>query len=161
MSVSAASALMEGAVENGTAWRVDWSRIRSECSLVDKATFHDQTQVVLVLKDAEVLQRIAGHDDEVGVLARLDAADLVLHPENLGVHPGGRQQDLHRLHHLGLQLPLYGALADHVAEEIRPRADLAAGPIRVGEALHGLLSGQVELLQPGIAAALALALPID
>src|SRR5206468_394928 len=61
MSVSAASSLMEGAVENGTAWRVNWSRIRSECSLVDTATFHDQAETVLILEDAKVLQRIAGH----------------------------------------------------------------------------------------------------
>src|SRR3989442_3236201 len=160
-SLSAASSLMEGAVENGTAWRVNWSRIRSECSLVDTATFHDQAETVLILEDAKVLQRVAGHHEQVGVLARLDAADLVLHPEQLGVDAGRREQDLHRRHHLGLQLQLHGALAHHVAEQVRPRADLAPRAVGVGEALHALLAGEVDLLDLVIADAVALALAID
>src|SRR3989442_806961 len=104
MSVSATSSLMEGAVENGTAWRVNWSRIRSECSLVDTATFHDQAETVLILEDAKVLQRIAGHHEQVGVLARLDAADLVLHPEQLDFYAGRLEQHLHRRHHPAIQI---------------------------------------------------------
>src|SRR5262245_3256195 len=160
-SLSAASSLMDGAVENGTAWRVNWSRIRSECSLVDTATFHDQAEIVLILEDAKVLQRIPGHHQEVGVLARLDATDPVLHAEQLGVDARGREQDLHRLHDLGLQLQLHGALAHHVSEQVRPRADLAPGTVGVGEALHALLAGQVDLLDLVVTDAVALALAID
>src|SRR5262249_26375047 len=144
--LSAISSLIDAAVLNGMAWRVNWSRIRSECSLVDTAAFHDHAQIVLILEHTEVLERIAGDDDEIGILARLHAADSILHAKDLGVHAGGRQQDFHRLHHLGLQLQLDRALARHVAEQIRARADLAAGAIRIGQALHALLAREVDLL---------------
>src|SRR6185295_12157301 len=117
-SFRAASSLMDGAVANGTAWRVNWSRMSSECVLFDMAALHDHADVVLLLEDAQIPKRVAVDDDEVGVLAGLDGADLVRHPEQLGVDLGGAEQHLHRLHHLALELELHGALRGHVAEQI-------------------------------------------
>src|SRR4029077_666191 len=124
ISFSADSSLIDGAVAKGTAWRVNWSRIRSECLLVDTAVLHDDFQGVLVLERAQVLQRVALQHDQVDVLVGLHAADLVRHAEQLGVDLGRRQQHLHRLHPLALQLELHRALGGHVAEQIRARADL-------------------------------------
>src|SRR5262245_1780877 len=172
MRRSAASSLMADAVLNGTACRVNWSRIESLCVLIGlprlsqgllhgPAALHDDLQVVLILEHPQVPQRIAGDDDQIGVLPRLDGADAIRHAEQRGVDPGGREQHLHRLHHLGLQLELDRALHHHVAQEIGARADLTAGPVRICETLYGLLARQVDLLDLVIADAVALALAID
>src|SRR5215475_11019044 len=163
ISLSAASSRMPGAVANGIAWRVNWSRISFWCSeglLVGMPALHDDFQIVLDLEHAEVPEGVAG-DDQVRILARLDGADPVRHAEERGVHLGGRQQYLHRLHHLRLQLELDRSLHHHVAQEIGARADLTAGAVGVGQALHGLLAGQVDLLDLMVADAIALALAID
>src|SRR6266498_3077995 len=118
-------------------------------------------QIVLVLEDAEVFERIALHGDEVGELARLDGADLILHAEDLGVHLRGREQDLHRLHHLALQLELHRALRLHVTEEIGARADLAPRAVGVGQALPGELARHIDLVQLMLGDAVALALAPD
>src|SRR5262249_29156254 len=73
---------------------------RLERLLVDDAALHDEAQLVLALEDAQVLQRIAVDCDQVGVLARLYAADLPLHPEQLRVDPRCGEQHLHGLHDL-------------------------------------------------------------
>src|SRR6267142_2069113 len=101
-SFSAASSLMDGAVANGTACRVNWSRISSECLLEDMAALHDHADVVLLLEHAQVPEGVAVHHDEVGVLAGLDGADLVGHAEELGVDLGRGEEHLHRLHDLAL-----------------------------------------------------------
>src|SRR5215510_776666 len=164
ISLSAASSRMPGAVANGVAWRVNWSRISFWCSeglLVGMPALHDDFQIVLDLEHAEVPEGIAGDDDQVRILARLNGADPVRHAEERGVHLGGRQQHLHRLHHLRLQLELDGPLDHHVAQEIGAGADLAAGAVGVGQALDGLLAGEVDLLDLMIADAVALALAVD
>src|SRR4030095_3255496 len=161
MSFSAASSLIDGAVANGTAWRGNWSRISSECLLVDTAALHDELEIVLVLQRSQISERVALQHDQVGVLAGFHAADPVRHAEQVGVDPGGRQQDLHGLHHLALQLELDGALAGHVPEQVGARADLAAGLVGVGQALERLLAGQVDLGDLVIADAVALALPVN
>src|SRR4030095_3766589 len=164
ISLSAASSRMPGAVANGVAWRVNCSRISSRCSeglLVGMTALHDHFQILLDLEHAEIPERIAGDDDQIVVLAGLDGADPVRHAEERGVDLGGRQQDFHRLHHLRLPLELDRALDHHVVEQIRPGADLTAGAIRVGQALHGLLACQVDLLDLVVADPVALALAID
>src|SRR5262245_45416288 len=74
MRRSAASSFMADAVLNGTACRVNWSRIESLCSLIrlprrsqgllhGPAALHDDFEIVLNLEHAQVPQRIAGDDD--------------------------------------------------------------------------------------------------
>src|SRR5437660_1325721 len=77
ISRSAASSRMPGAVANGVAWRVNWSRISCWCSeglLVGMTAFHDQLQVLLRLEHPKIPERVAGDDDQVRVLAGLDRA---------------------------------------------------------------------------------------
>jgi hypothetical protein len=81
--------------------------------------------------------------------------------EERGVDLGGREQHLHRLHHLRLQLELDGALHHHVAQQIGARSDLAPGAVGVGQTLHGLLARQIDLLDLMVADAVALAFAID
>src|SRR6185436_10617832 len=145
---SAASSRMPGAVANGVAWRVNWSRISFWCSeglLVGMTALHDDLQIVLDLEHAQIPERVAGDDDQIRVFAGLDGADPVRHAEERGVDLGGREQHLHRLHHLRLQLELDGALHHHVAQQIGARSDLATGAVGVGQALHGLLARQIDL----------------
>src|SRR4249919_1514072 len=85
MSFSADSSLIDGAVANGTACRVNWSRMSSECLLVDTAVLHDDFEVVLVLQRAQILEWVTFQHDQVGQLVGLHAADLVRHAEQLGV----------------------------------------------------------------------------
>src|SRR5438876_12292739 len=94
--LSAISSLIPGEVLKGIAWRVNWSRIDAWCAvdirpwppsrrlLVDPSTLHDQAEVVGVLEDTQVAQRVAGDHDEVGILAALHGPDLDAHPEQLG-----------------------------------------------------------------------------
>src|SRR5688572_6567766 len=51
---------------------------RSEGPLVDRAGLHDQLEVVRILKEREIAERIALHRDEVGEFPGLDAADVLL-----------------------------------------------------------------------------------
>jgi len=118
-------------------------------------------QVVLVLEDAEILEGIALHYEEVRVLSWFHGADPILHAEDLRVDAGGGEQHLHGLHDLGLQLELDGALGLHVAEEIGARADLAAGPVGLGQPLHGELACRVDLLELMLAHPVGLALAPD
>src|SRR5207244_4401399 len=133
----------------------------SEGLLVDTPTLHDHLHVVRVLEGAQVPDRVARDDDEVGVLAGLDGADPVGHPEELGIDLRRREQDLHRLHHLRLQLELSRALDHHIAQQVGARADPAAGAVGVREPLHRLLARQVDLLDLVVADPVALALAVD
>src|SRR5215470_9596846 len=137
------------------------ARRPSQRLLVRATALHDQVQVVLVLEDAEILEGIALHYEEVRVLSRLDGADPILHAEDLRVDAGGGEQHLHGLHDLGLQLELGGALSLHVAEEIGARADLAAGPVGLSQPLHGELACRVDLLELVLAHSVGLALAPD
>src|SRR5215203_3057811 len=83
------------------------SRRRSrEPVLHDLAALHDQLEVALLLEDGHVLQRVAVDHEQVGELASLEGPDLVLHPEELGIGPCGRDEALHRAHDLGFDLQL-------------------------------------------------------
>src|SRR5712692_1007079 len=126
--------------------RASCSRGASQSELVGLTALHDEVKIVLILEHAQVLEGIALDHDEVGVLAGLDGADLALHAEDFRIHPRGREQDLHGLHHLTLELELCGALSLHVAEQIGARADLAAGLVGMRQAFHALLTGHVDLL---------------
>src|SRR2546426_6939309 len=133
----------------------------SEGLLVDTSALHDQLEILRVLQDAQVPERVARDDEEVGVLSGLDGADPVGHPEERGVDLRRREQDLHRLHHLRLQLELDRALDHHVAQQVGARADPAAGAVGVREPLHRLLARQVDLLDLVVADPVALALAVD
>src|SRR5439155_1683300 len=133
----------------------------SEGLLVDTPTLHDHLQVIRVLEGAQVPDRVARDDDEVGVLAGLDGADPVGHPEELGIDLRRREQDLHRLHHLRLQLELGRALDHHIAQQVGARANPAAGAVGVREPLHRLPARQVDLLDLLVADPVALALAVD
>src|SRR5215831_20093592 len=142
-------------------WPATERRPPSQRLLVRATALHDQVQVVLVLEDAEILEGIALHDEEVRVLSWFHGADPILHAEDLRVDAGGGEQHLHGLHDLGLQLELDGALGLHVAEEIGARADLAAGPVGLGQPLHGELACRVDLLELMLAHPVGLALAPD
>src|SRR5687768_15244240 len=70
-------------------------RLVSGSLLVAPPAVHDRAHVVLRLERTRVLERIALHDGEVGVLVRLHAADPVRHAEQLGIELRGRQPHLH------------------------------------------------------------------
>src|ERR1041384_5966519 len=59
------------------------TRFSGSCAqpvLVELAALHDRAEMLaLLLEQAEVLQRIAVHDDEIGVGARLQRADFSFH----------------------------------------------------------------------------------
>src|SRR5437879_1118819 len=59
----------------------------SQGPLVEAPALHDDLEVVLGLQDAQVPERVARDDDEVGVFSRLDGADPIGHPEELGIDP--------------------------------------------------------------------------
>jgi hypothetical protein len=56
-------------------------RAGTRLAAVDQARFHDERDP---LEHADVFQWIAGHGDDVGVVARLQDADLVLPIEQAG-----------------------------------------------------------------------------
>src|SRR4030095_11183277 len=58
--------------------------------LVGDTPLHDHEQIVPVLEEVQILERVALEDEEIGVLAGLDRADAGLHPRALGIGAPGR-----------------------------------------------------------------------
>src|SRR5216117_1959847 len=89
-------------------------------------------------EDADVPERVAVHDDEVGELAGLEGTETVAHPQQLGRVPRGGEECLHRREaELDVPRELAGALP--VREErgarIGPHGDRERRPMGSPHAL--------------------------
>ena len=98
-----------------------------------------------ILQHLDVGQRVAVDDDQVGLLADLDGADLVLEAEHDGVVLGGADDGFHRraTGFVDVDVELHGALAVHwCADEIGAQSAEDPGLVDLPEALEvGLLGG--------------------
>ena len=72
----------------------------------------------LVLKQAEVLQRIAVDDDDISEGTRLDAAKFALVTQQFGADGGCRSNDLERRQHFGAEREFLRLLDLQLAEQI-------------------------------------------
>src|SRR4051794_8582267 len=102
---------------------------------------------LFVLEDTHVEQRIAGNDDEVGKLSRLDRTDIPLHAEALSGNSGGGADRLKRgeaTFDQLLQLTGAFAMSDHKSC-VRARSDLNAGLFSSPQRLPLVL---IDLEQP-------------
>ena len=104
------------------------------------------------MQHSDVPQRIAVHDDEVGELARLEGADAIRHPHQLGAAPGRARDGLERREadHVHEDLDVLGVLPvripgeAEVAARAHPDAEVPGAAIGVG----GLLDLVAEPARP-------------
>src|SRR5882724_2020981 len=108
----------------------------------EPAALHHR-EAVSILQHRDVLQGIAAHHHEVGQLARLQRADPVLHPHQLGAVPGGARdgleggeaddvhEDLDVLRVLAVRVPR----EPEVAARAHPDAQVPGPPVGVGRLL--------------------------
>src|SRR5918997_676915 len=109
------------------------------------AALHDQPEVLRLLEDGDVLQGIAGHNEQIRELALLNGANLVFHAEELGVGPGCRDEALHRAHDLRLDLEL-SCLADlQGSKKVRAGGDLDASLVSVAQGADAYLPRLIYL----------------
>ena len=64
--------------------------------LVERAVLHDRVDLVVVLQDGDVGERVAVDENEVGEEAGLDLAEVVGPEHDLAAELGGREDGLHR-----------------------------------------------------------------
>jgi len=74
--------------------------------------------LALAGQDAQVTERIAVHDEQVGERAGRDDPELALAPEQLGADDRGRADDLDRRQHLRADEELARLIGLELAEQI-------------------------------------------
>src|SRR4051812_25256170 len=103
-------------------------------ALVEPSALHDDGEMrALVLKEAEILQRVAVDDEEVGIGAGGDDAELTLHLQELGVDERRRADDLEGRQDLGADEKLAALMDMHRAEKVGAEPDLDAAGFQVLE----------------------------
>src|SRR6185295_586219 len=87
--------------------------------LMKASALHDGGQkLALLLQDAQIAQRTALDDQEIGEGASLEAAELAHLADDLGADQGGGPDDLDRLLHLRTDDKLAGLLALQLPQQV-------------------------------------------
>ena len=83
------------------------------------SAFHDRDDALLILQDADVLQRISVQHQQVSKEAWLDLPGLVFHAHQLRSLACGRNDRLHRreAEQFHEMLEILGVLADRIGDE--------------------------------------------
>src|ERR1700722_18131143 len=127
---------------------------RSRVELDELARLHDDGQLSAIFRQhANVLERVAVNDQNIGIVARPNPAEMRLH-QDLGIHRRHRPQD----GNCGLYFPpnqkLPRLVRVQMAKKIRPETYLKPRAIHDLQALERLLAHLAELLaDPGRQAA--------
>src|SRR4029077_7590192 len=118
--------------------------------LVEAAILHDRERPLFVARNADIGQRIAVHQEEIGEIARLYLAELVAHLHDLPAELGRRDDGVHRREVEQL---------DEMLDIPRVRADRVPGEavIAAGQDAHAPLLQLLHVLD----AHLELALEVD
>src|SRR5258708_11833056 len=116
--------------------------------LVKAPALHDDREVsAFFLKQLQVLERIAVDDEQIGERARLQAAELALHADDLGADRGGRTDDLGRRQHLGAKRELVRLRDLQLSEQVGAVGDRDTVTLADVERLQGAVDDEVVLGQ--------------
>src|SRR5215472_3295859 len=116
------------------------------------AVFHDVADAGGVV---DIVERIFVEHDEIGELARLDGAEVLLEAHGFGASQGGGAQHIHVGSAAGCERPHLPVIAESLELTVAANADLAAGPDELGVLRSEARKGEFVLARPDAAAARA------
>src|SRR5450759_4916484 len=116
--------------------------------LVEAPALHDDRKVLaFLLKQLQVLERVAIDNEQIGKSAWLQAAKLALHAHDLGADRGGRTDDVDRRQHPRAERELLRLRHLQLTEQIGAVCDRDAVTLADFERLQGAVDDEVVLGQ--------------